>query len=345
MPTPGSRFRAAVTAEKPLQVAGAINAYAALLAKQAGFRALYLSGAGVANHSYGLPDIGKTELADVLIDAVTVAGHEPLAGVPDLVEPLDQVGARLLGRGGGLDQQVAFVGERHAERVDLAAAGPAGLAGAGGHQVDRRAGHGRAGRGDLGGAPPGGPGGGVGDVGHRVETPARTDQGADAEAGTLVGAQVFDVAVAGAHRFGAPHHDPGVGIACAGVQGGLNRRVRLIEVAHAPTLWDRYDKLTLVAAHDDRRMSTLAEAHGYRVAIPGAEDLPAVLRLRHQTLTAEFGPQASSGMGDRDVDEFDDHSDEPGYDPAADVAVFYVLLDLQRMNPRYCRYFLRTPAV
>src|SRR6185436_10497159 len=45
------------------------NAYSALLARRAGFRALYLSGAGVANHSYGIPDIGDTELADVLIDA------------------------------------------------------------------------------------------------------------------------------------------------------------------------------------------------------------------------------------------------------------------------------------
>lgn len=67
--TPGQKFRQALQAEKPLQIAGALNAYAALLAQRAGFRALYLSGAGVANHSYGLPDIGKTELADVLIDA------------------------------------------------------------------------------------------------------------------------------------------------------------------------------------------------------------------------------------------------------------------------------------
>jgi len=68
MPTPGSKFRAALAAEHPLQVVGAINAYAALLAQRAGFRAIYLSGAGVANHSYGWPDTGRTELADVLID-------------------------------------------------------------------------------------------------------------------------------------------------------------------------------------------------------------------------------------------------------------------------------------
>ena len=69
MLTPGSRFRAALAAEKPLQLTGVINAYAALLARRAGFRALYLSGAGVANHSYGVPDTGITERADVLIDA------------------------------------------------------------------------------------------------------------------------------------------------------------------------------------------------------------------------------------------------------------------------------------
>ena len=66
--TPGQKFRTALAAEKPLQIAGAINAYAALLAQRAGFRALYLSGAGVANHSCGWPDTGKTELADVVVD-------------------------------------------------------------------------------------------------------------------------------------------------------------------------------------------------------------------------------------------------------------------------------------
>jgi methylisocitrate lyase len=66
--TPGANFRAALAAETPLQIAGVINAYAALLAERAGFRALYLSGAGVANHSYGIPDVGDTTLAEVLID-------------------------------------------------------------------------------------------------------------------------------------------------------------------------------------------------------------------------------------------------------------------------------------
>ena len=69
--------------ERPLQVAGAINAYAALLAARAGFRALYLSGAGVANHSLGLPDLGVTNLGDVLVDAVRITGA---CDVPLLVD-------------------------------------------------------------------------------------------------------------------------------------------------------------------------------------------------------------------------------------------------------------------
>lgn len=64
----GAKLRAAVAAERPLQVVGAINAYSALLAERAGFRALYLSGAGVANASFGLPDLGMTGLGDVCED-------------------------------------------------------------------------------------------------------------------------------------------------------------------------------------------------------------------------------------------------------------------------------------
>jgi methylisocitrate lyase len=71
--TPGSKFRAALEAERPLQIAGAINAYAALLAQRVGFRAIYLSGAGVANHSCGWPDIGLTGLNDVAIDVERIA--------------------------------------------------------------------------------------------------------------------------------------------------------------------------------------------------------------------------------------------------------------------------------
>lgn len=61
----GSRFRAQLKKERPLQIVGTINAYCALLAEQAGFRALYLSGAGVANAAFGLPDLGMTTLNDV----------------------------------------------------------------------------------------------------------------------------------------------------------------------------------------------------------------------------------------------------------------------------------------
>lgn len=66
--SPGLKLREAMKTEQPLQVAGAINAYAAMMAEQVGFRALYLSGAGVANASFGLPDLGITTLQDVLED-------------------------------------------------------------------------------------------------------------------------------------------------------------------------------------------------------------------------------------------------------------------------------------
>jgi methylisocitrate lyase len=66
--SPGAKFRAAVAAEKPLQVPGAINAYHAILAEKSGFRAIYLSGGGVAAGSLGLPDLGISNLDDVLTD-------------------------------------------------------------------------------------------------------------------------------------------------------------------------------------------------------------------------------------------------------------------------------------
>ena len=64
----GAQFRAAVTDEHPLQVIGAINAYTARMAERTGFRALYLSGGGVAANSLGMPDLGISSLEDVLID-------------------------------------------------------------------------------------------------------------------------------------------------------------------------------------------------------------------------------------------------------------------------------------
>jgi methylisocitrate lyase len=76
-PSPGKRFRDAVEAERPLQVAGTVNAYCALLAERAGFRAIYLSGAGVANASFALPDLGITTLNDVLEDARRITRTTP----------------------------------------------------------------------------------------------------------------------------------------------------------------------------------------------------------------------------------------------------------------------------
>jgi methylisocitrate lyase len=76
----GDKFRAAVRAEKPLQVVGAINAYTARMAEATGFRALYLSGGGVAANSLGMPDLGISTMDDVLIDVrrITDATNLPL---------------------------------------------------------------------------------------------------------------------------------------------------------------------------------------------------------------------------------------------------------------------------
>jgi methylisocitrate lyase len=74
----GARLRAALETERPLQVAGTINAYSALLAQRAGFKAIYLSGAGVANASFGLPDLGMTSLNDVCEDIRRITGATQL---------------------------------------------------------------------------------------------------------------------------------------------------------------------------------------------------------------------------------------------------------------------------
>ncbi len=139
--SPGTRFRAALAAERPLQIVGAINAYAALLARRAGFHALYLSGAGVANHAHGIPDVGDTTLADVLIDARRIAQRvdlpllvdidtgwaDPAATVRELaavgvaaVHLEDQVPAKLCGHLPG--KQIVPVAEMVA-RVQSAVAG------------------------------------------------------------------------------------------------------------------------------------------------------------------------------------------------------------------------------
>lgn len=70
----GQRFRIALETERPLQIVGAINAYTAMMAEQTGYRAIYLSGAGVANASYGLPDLGMTSLENVVEDASRITG-------------------------------------------------------------------------------------------------------------------------------------------------------------------------------------------------------------------------------------------------------------------------------
>lgn len=78
--SPGAKFRHAVEANRPLQIVGTINPYCALMAKQLGHQAIYLSGGGIANASYGLPDLGITTLNDVLVDVerITNACDLPL---------------------------------------------------------------------------------------------------------------------------------------------------------------------------------------------------------------------------------------------------------------------------
>ncbi len=74
----GARLRSAIDTERPLQVVGTVNAYSALLAEQSGFRAIYLSGAGVANASFGLPDLGMTSLNDVCEDVRRISSATDL---------------------------------------------------------------------------------------------------------------------------------------------------------------------------------------------------------------------------------------------------------------------------
>lgn len=76
----GKKFREALTSNSPLQIVGTINAYTAMMAKQIGHQAIYLSGGGVANASYGLPDLGMTSLNDVMADVqrITSACDLPL---------------------------------------------------------------------------------------------------------------------------------------------------------------------------------------------------------------------------------------------------------------------------
>ncbi|HST28913.1 MAG TPA: methylisocitrate lyase [Rudaea sp.] len=80
----GSRFRAALNAESPLQVVGAITAYAGLMAKRVGYQALYLSGGGVAANSLGMPDLGISTMEDVLTDARRIVDATQLPLLVDI---------------------------------------------------------------------------------------------------------------------------------------------------------------------------------------------------------------------------------------------------------------------
>ncbi len=82
--TPGMRFRQAVDQERPLQIVGTINAYTAIMAEKTGYQALYISGAGVANASYGLPDLGITSLDNVLEDVRRITDATTLPVLVDI---------------------------------------------------------------------------------------------------------------------------------------------------------------------------------------------------------------------------------------------------------------------
>lgn len=84
MTTPGQKFWQAMAQESPLQIAGVINAYCAILAEHSGLKAVYVSGAGVANASYGLPDLGYTSLVDVLIDVKRITNATKLPVLVDV---------------------------------------------------------------------------------------------------------------------------------------------------------------------------------------------------------------------------------------------------------------------
>jgi len=80
----GARFRSALAAESPLQVVGAITAYAGLMAKRVGYKALYLSGGGVAANSLGMPDLGISTMEDVLTDARRIVDATQLSLLVDI---------------------------------------------------------------------------------------------------------------------------------------------------------------------------------------------------------------------------------------------------------------------
>ncbi|MBB3061429.1 methylisocitrate lyase [Microbulbifer rhizosphaerae] len=83
-PSAGARFRRALVENNPLQVVGTVNAYSAVMAERIGHKAIYLSGAGVANASYGLPDLGITSLDNVLEDVRRITGASELPLLVDV---------------------------------------------------------------------------------------------------------------------------------------------------------------------------------------------------------------------------------------------------------------------
>ena len=82
--TAGQKFRDALEVENPLQIVGAVNAFSALQAQRAGFRAIYLSGAGVANASWGMPDLGMTSMSDVVQDVERIVSTTELPLLVDV---------------------------------------------------------------------------------------------------------------------------------------------------------------------------------------------------------------------------------------------------------------------
>ncbi|MGO2880170.1 MAG: methylisocitrate lyase [Halomonas sp.] len=82
--TPGARFKAALDAQRPLAILGTINAYTAMMAERVGHQAIYLSGGGVANASFGLPDLGMTSMNDVAEDARRICGATDLPLLVDI---------------------------------------------------------------------------------------------------------------------------------------------------------------------------------------------------------------------------------------------------------------------
>lgn len=89
--TPGKKFRNNLKVESPLRLVGTVNAYIAKMAKKIGFKAIYLSGAGVANSSYGWADIGLTTLEDVLVDVNRIVSATDLPLIVDIDTGFDEV--------------------------------------------------------------------------------------------------------------------------------------------------------------------------------------------------------------------------------------------------------------